>query len=90
MRDDLRMMARKRDPSKQNEKDTIKVTYKAPMQMIKMRLRKPETKKPPHARRPISFLMKFYNSSITKNFCLRKWSGSVTVSTYSSPSFSTL
>jgi hypothetical protein len=88
------MMARKRDPSKQNEKDTMKVIYKAPMQMIKMRLafctRKPETKKPPHVRRPISFLMKFYNSSITKNFCLRKWSGSVTVSTYSSPSFSTL
>jgi len=70
------MMARKRDPSKQNEKDTMKVIYKAPMQMIKMRLafctRKPETKKPPHARRPISFLMKSYNSSITKNFCLRK------------------
>ena len=29
------MMARKRDPSKQNEKDTMKLIYKAPMQMIK-------------------------------------------------------
>ncbi|GEM_PF-1862623 len=88
------MMTRKRDPSKQNKEDTMIVNYIAPMQMIRgtpdLFIRKPGMKKPPHARRPISFQMKYYNSSITRNFCLRKWSGSVTVSTYSSPTFSTL
>lgn len=31
MRDDLRMMARKRGPSKQNEEDTMKVNYNQPV-----------------------------------------------------------
>ena len=88
------MMTRKCDPSKQNKEDTMIVNYKVSMQMIKgpqvFVSESGDEKKPPLARRLISFLMKSYNSSITRNFCLRKWSGSVTVSTYSSPTFSTL